>query len=140
MPADRRNEYPLHHSVWEKLLLGILMVICAFGVNPLFSVADYCCRIVDKIPWLRKIKVFVQIIARYSPKELEKLLLLSAVRYLVFSAQYLILLYALGVYICVVAGLFDDQCDLPCDGRGPHHRHRRDRASRAASAFIFSGC
>jgi predicted neutral ceramidase superfamily lipid hydrolase len=50
--------------------------------------------------------VFIQIIARYSPKELEKLLLLSAVRYLVFSAQYLILLYALGVSFVWWQGFF----------------------------------
>ncbi|RPD38752.1 UPF0104 family protein [Chitinophaga barathri] len=80
----------------EKLLLSILTVICVL-VFILYFRLRIIVTLVDKIPWLRKIKVFIQIIARYSPKELEKLLLLSAVRYLVFSAQYLILLYALGV-------------------------------------------
>jgi predicted neutral ceramidase superfamily lipid hydrolase len=52
------------------------------------------------------VKVFIQIIARYSPRELEKLLLLSAIRYVVFTAQYLILLYALGVTFVWWQGFF----------------------------------
>ncbi|WP_346317463.1 lysylphosphatidylglycerol synthase domain-containing protein [Chitinophaga sp. YIM B06452] len=92
-------------EVAEKLLLSILIVICALGLILYFRLRIIV-TLVDKIPWLRKIKVFIQIIARYSPKELEKLLLLSAVRYLVFSAQYLILLYALGVSFVWWQGFF----------------------------------
>ncbi|MBO9152445.1 lysylphosphatidylglycerol synthase domain-containing protein [Chitinophaga sp. GCM10012297] len=89
----------------EKLLLSVLTVICALGLILYFRLRIIV-TLVDKIPWLRKIKVFIQIIARYSPKELEKLLLLSTVRYLVFSAQYLILLYALGVSFVWWQGFF----------------------------------
>ncbi len=91
--------------VKEKLLLGILPFICVLIVILYFRL-EIIVSLFEKIPWLRKAKVFIQIIARYSPKELEKLLLLSALRYLVFSAQYLILLYALGVSFVWWHGFF----------------------------------
>lgn len=92
-------------GITGKLLLGTLIVICALGIILYFRLRVIV-SLVEKIPWLRKIKVFIQIIARYSPAELEKLLLLSTVRYMVFSAQYLILLYALGVSFVWWQGFF----------------------------------
>lgn len=88
----------------EILLLGILIVV-SFLIILLYFRLKIIVAVFDKISWLRRAKVFVQIIARYSPKELEKLLLLSAVRYVVFSAQYLILLYVLGVELVWWQGL-----------------------------------
>lgn len=89
----------------EKLLLAILPVIIVL-VLILYFRLRIIVVIFEKIPWLRKVKVFIQIIARYSPRELEKLLLLSAIRYVVFTAQYLILLYALGVTFVWWQGFF----------------------------------
>ena len=92
-------------NFWEKLLLGILIVICVFIVILYFRL-QIIVAVFEKIPWLRKLKVFIQIIARYSPPQLRKLLLLSTVRYIVFTAQYLILLYALGVTFVWWQGFF----------------------------------
>ncbi len=92
-------------AVREKLLLGFLLVVCTLGFILYFRL-KIIVDLFERIPWLRKAKVFIQIIARYSPRELEKLLLLSAVRYVVFSAQYLILLYALGVSFVWWQGFF----------------------------------
>ena len=92
-------------AVREKLLLAFLLVICTL-VLILYFRLQIIVTLFEKIPWLRKVKVFIQIIARYSPTELRKLLLLSALRYTVFSAQYLILLYALGVSFVWWQGFF----------------------------------
>ncbi len=92
-------------AVREKLLLAFLLVICTL-VFILYFRLQIIVTLFEKIPWLRKVKVFIQIIARYSPTELRKLLLLSALRYTVFSAQYLILLYALGVSFVWWQGFF----------------------------------
>jgi uncharacterized membrane protein YbhN (UPF0104 family) len=81
---------------WEKFLLGLLIVICALIILLYFRL-QIILVIFEKIPFLRKARVFVQIIVRYSSGDLERLLLLSACRYMVFSAQYLILLDSLGV-------------------------------------------
>ena len=81
---------------WEKILLGVLIVICALIILLYFRL-QIILAIFEKIPFLRKASVFVQIIVRYSSGDLERLLVLSACRYMVFSAQYLILLDSLGV-------------------------------------------
>jgi uncharacterized membrane protein YbhN (UPF0104 family) len=81
---------------WEKILFGVLTVVCGLIILLYFRL-QIILAIFEKIPFLRKAKVFVQIIVRYSAGDLERLLLLSALRYIVFSAQYLILLNSLGV-------------------------------------------
>jgi len=83
-------------NFWEKILVGVLIFICLLTILLYFRL-QIIVAIFEKIPFLRKAKVFVQIILRYSTGDLESLLLLSAIRYLVFSAQYLILLDAFGV-------------------------------------------
>nr|WP_262496296.1 flippase-like domain-containing protein [Chitinophaga caeni] len=85
-------------NFWEKILLGVLIMICVLIILLYFRL-QIIVAIFDKVPILRKAKIFVLIIARYSAKDLRKLLLLSTLRYMVFSAQYLILLYALGVTV-----------------------------------------
>jgi hypothetical protein len=81
---------------WQKILLGGLIVICALTIFLYFRL-QIILAIFEKIPILRKARSFVLIIVRYSAGELGHLLLLSAFRYMVFSAQYLILLDTLGV-------------------------------------------
>lgn len=92
-------------GVREKLLLAFLLIICSL-VLILYFRLQIIVTLFERVPWLRKVKVFIQIIARYSPAELRRLLLLSALRYIVFSAQYLILLYALGVSFVWWQGFF----------------------------------
>nr|WP_317165405.1 lysylphosphatidylglycerol synthase domain-containing protein [Chitinophaga tropicalis] len=94
-PLVAENGYFAPHF-WEKILVGVLLVICAL-VLLLYFRLQIILAIFEKIPMLRKARVFVQIIVRYSAGDLERLLVLSALRYMVFSAQYLILLDTLGV-------------------------------------------
>lgn len=82
--------------LWQKILLGVLLVICVLTIMLYFRLQTVL-AIFQKIPMLRKARSFVLIIVRYSAGELGHLLLLSACRYVVFSAQYLILLDTLGV-------------------------------------------
>ncbi|CAL1520592.1 lysylphosphatidylglycerol synthase domain-containing protein [Chitinophaga sp. MM2321] len=89
------NDYAIP-VLWEKILLGMLVVICGLTILLYFRL-EIILAVFEKIPFLRKVKVFVQIIVKYSSGDLRYLLLLSALRYMVFSAQYLILLDALGL-------------------------------------------
>ncbi|MFY0253486.1 lysylphosphatidylglycerol synthase domain-containing protein [Chitinophaga sp. 30R24] len=86
----------LNPSLWQKIILIMLVVICVLTILLYFRL-QIILSVFEKVPFLRKAKVFVQIIVNYTPAELRYLLLLSAIRYIVFSAQYLILLDALGV-------------------------------------------
>lgn len=83
---------------WEKFFVVLLILICIFTIILYFRL-PWIVTLFEKIPRLRKVRIFVAIVARYKPRELSILLLLSVVRYVVFSAQYLILLRALGVEI-----------------------------------------
>ncbi|RAJ85964.1 lysylphosphatidylglycerol synthase-like protein [Chitinophaga dinghuensis] len=94
--APRDGSRYLNPDFWGNLVLGVLVIICALTILLYFRLR-LILAVFEKVRWLRKLSVFVQIIVRYSPAQLRYLLLLSALRYLVFSAQYLILLDALGV-------------------------------------------
>ena len=83
---------------WEKFLLPLLVLVCIFVIILYFRL-QLIVTLFEKIPVLRKVRLFVAIVARYKSRELSILLLLSAIRYVVFSAQYLILLRTLGVEI-----------------------------------------
>lgn len=89
----------------EKLTLGLLILVCA-TILFLYFRLRIIISLVDRVKWLRKVKVFIMVIVRYSPAELRTLLYLSAIRYIVFTAQYLILLYALGVAFVWWEGFF----------------------------------
>jgi uncharacterized membrane protein YbhN (UPF0104 family) len=91
-----RAQHSTGYSIWEKISFGVLLIICGLVILLYFRL-QIILSIFDRIPLLRKARVFVQIIVRYSTADLERLLLLSALRYAVFSAQYLILLDTLGV-------------------------------------------
>ena len=94
-PLVKANGY-FAPNFWEKILLGLLILIGALTILLYFRL-QIIVAIFERIPALRKAKVFVQIITRYTNAELQYLLLLSACRYVVFSAQYLILLDTFGV-------------------------------------------
>ncbi|WP_254640099.1 lysylphosphatidylglycerol synthase domain-containing protein [Chitinophaga sp. GbtcB8] len=94
-PLIKANAY-FSPNFWEKILLGVLMLIGALTIILYFRL-QIVIAIFEKIPVLRKAKVFIQIITRYTSADLQYLLLLSACRYVIFSAQYLILLDTFGV-------------------------------------------
>ncbi|WP_143310705.1 lysylphosphatidylglycerol synthase domain-containing protein [Chitinophaga vietnamensis] len=83
-------------TIWGKILIGALAIICVLIIMLYFRL-EIILSVFKKVRFLRKASVFVQIIGRYSAADLRYLLLLSALRYVVFSAQYLILLDALGM-------------------------------------------
>ncbi|WP_440132696.1 lysylphosphatidylglycerol synthase domain-containing protein [Chitinophaga sancti] len=91
-----RPEQATGYAIWEKISFGVVLIICGLVILLYFRL-QIILSIFERIPLLRKARIFVQIIVRYSNADLEHLLLLSALRYVVFSAQYLILLDTLGV-------------------------------------------
>ncbi|WP_326995108.1 lysylphosphatidylglycerol synthase domain-containing protein [Chitinophaga sp. 212800010-3] len=94
--APAKDNLLLSTAIWQKIVVGALIAICGLTILLYFRL-QIILTVFEKIPFLRKVKVFVQIIVKYSSGELRYLLLLSAFRYIVFSAQYLILLDALGM-------------------------------------------
>lgn len=69
-------------------------------------------RVVDKLPWMERIRFFVQQLEFFEAKELTRILVLSLIRYFVFLLQYLLLLELFEVQanwfdlLCTVSVIF----------------------------------
>lgn len=91
--GNNGNTYP---GIWEKSLLVLLVVIDGITVFLYFRL-EIIVSLFSRVKILRRMRSLVRVISRFSAAELKNLLILSVIRYLVFSAQYLILLQVVGV-------------------------------------------
>lgn len=85
-------------NFWEKIVLFILIAVAAATLFFYFRL-QVIVSIFNRIRILHRFRRYVVVINRFSTATLARLLLLSACRYVVFSAQYLILLRLMGVEI-----------------------------------------
>lgn len=91
-------------DVWEGIgVTAVVVVTCLVVV--LYYHLDWMIRFVLKNRWFRRFDRYLLVIGRFSRPFLSKVLLLSMVRYLVFSAQYLVLLRVMGVEMLWWQGL-----------------------------------
>ncbi|WP_344981701.1 lysylphosphatidylglycerol synthase domain-containing protein [Compostibacter hankyongensis] len=91
-------------GAWKAVLIGV-MVLSAVVTLFLYFRLHLFVTLFERIRALRRLRGYVKVLDRFSKDELGKLLLLSVVRYLVFSLQFLILLWLLGVDILWWQGL-----------------------------------
>ncbi len=94
-PIQTKRENGL---IWEWLFLALAVVLFVMALLLYFHL-DRLTWVFQRIRWLRRFKGFVKIINVFSNSRLLGILGLSAIRYIVFSAQYLILLQALGANV-----------------------------------------
>lgn len=85
-------------DLWKVAFLIIVILLAIAGLMLYFHLSVIV-RVFKRIKWLRRLKVYVRVISRFSDRSLLEVWLFSISRYLVFSAQYLILLNALGANI-----------------------------------------
>jgi hypothetical protein len=81
------------------LLSSLILIYLYFRIE-LFAIWA------DKAKWLRRVIVAIRILKRYSKNDLLILLLLSSVRFCVYSIQFLILINILGASVPWIAGFF----------------------------------
>jgi hypothetical protein len=62
--------------------------------------------IVERVKWLRKYNVYGKLLKRFSSNEQLTILLISLVRYSIYTAQYLILLHWMNVFMPPLQGFF----------------------------------
>ncbi|MBP6455758.1 MAG: flippase-like domain-containing protein [Chitinophagaceae bacterium] len=67
------------------ILIIILLLYVIFNLKVLLN-------FIEKIPYLRRLKVYIEVVSRFDRKVLKKIILLSALRYLVYSTQFYLLL------------------------------------------------
>ncbi len=94
---------PMPH-VWQKVILFAVVLIAAVGLLVYFRLGIVV-TLFQRIRWLRRLRIYALVVTRFSGGLLVQVLLLSALRYLVFSAQYLILLDGVGVQMIWWQGL-----------------------------------
>lgn len=86
----------LQDYLWN-LLIFIFVLATAALVIFLYFRLSLIVSLFERIEWLRRFKKYVVIMADFLRPTLLKVILLSMLRYVVFSAQYLILLEVMGV-------------------------------------------
>ncbi|MBI2283435.1 MAG: flippase-like domain-containing protein [Bacteroidetes bacterium] len=86
--------------------IGMLLFIL------LYFRLSWCVQLLEKVPWIARHKFFVQKLEDFHWKELTRILFLSALRYVVFVTQYVLLLQVFEVHIpwqdavCLIAVMF----------------------------------
>ncbi len=89
------------------LLIGVaaLIIILSCCLVFLYLHIGKIRKYIPNYTWLKEIKKYARVYKFYSRQELNKVLQLSILRYLVFCSQFLLLTYFFGVRIPIVDGL-----------------------------------
>lgn len=90
---------------WIKMLLYITLIV-AMVFSMVFFRLSYLIKIIDKILFFSKYRYFIEVLERFNPKLLLRLLSLSFSRYLVFVIQYILLMKILQVDITFFASFW----------------------------------
>ncbi len=89
--------WAVEQSLFLYILLAASLVMAGIMFYILFHL-DLLVTFCKKIPWLKKISVYIEVIKRYERSTLIKLILYAAARYLVYSTQFFLLLYITHQY------------------------------------------
>lgn len=81
---------------WLWVLFVFSMILCACSTY-LFFHLEKVIQLTERFSFLRKLRIYVEVIHRFHRKQLYQILGLSVLRYMVYSFQFLILLY-----VCLV--------------------------------------
>ncbi len=87
----------------------ILLIACAICTIIIFIVYwrfETWSPLIERIKWLRKYHVYGKLLKRFTSKEQLTILIISIVRYSIYTAQYLILLQWMNVHMPLVQGFF----------------------------------
>ena len=93
---------------FHELIFGIIILISIIAlVLLLFAYYNFevVANVFKKIRLFKRIRPYVDALKLYTPADYSKLLLLSAIRYLVYTAQYLIFLNLFGATLNVTEGI-----------------------------------
>jgi hypothetical protein len=95
----------VHPGFWEKVLLvgsagmTVVLALCYWRFESWLPV-------LSKVKWLQKYKIYGQLMMRFNNKEQLTILGISILRFAVFTAQYLVLLRWMNVYVPATGGFF----------------------------------
>ncbi len=90
---------------WQQLTLAATLLGAA-ALVVLYLRFEQWAVVLERIRWLRRFRTYKYLMKRFSLREQLVILALSLIRFLVFTAQYLTLLYWMNVSFPVVDGFF----------------------------------
>ncbi len=96
-----RNRFP---AAWVDNLM-YLMLACAVLILVFYYNLSLLARILEKIPFIKKYSFFIQKVEDFHWLDLTRILMLSFLRYVVFTAQYLLLLDVFKVAVPAAEGI-----------------------------------
>jgi uncharacterized membrane protein YbhN (UPF0104 family) len=98
---------PQHHLLNNYIYYSIVFIALTLLAGLLFFYFNiYLLNIFFlKVTWLKKAEKYIHVLMRYGSKDLMKILLLSLLRYTVFTYQYYLLLVLLGVQVPFYNGI-----------------------------------
>lgn len=96
--------YNIHYPGRGEMIALIGSVLAIALVSLLYWRFEKWMPLLEKTKWLRRFQTYSQLLKRFSVKEQLTILILSILRFGVYTAQYLILLYWMGIDIPVVEG------------------------------------
>lgn len=98
--------YNLYFSdVLSKTIL-VACAVCTIIIALIYWRFETWLPVVEKIKWLRKYNIYGKLLKRFTVKEQLTILIISLIRYSIYTAQYLILLRWMNVIMPPVEGFF----------------------------------
>ncbi len=94
----------LHSTFYVEWTVIILLVISAILLFVLYFNIRLIENLLERFSFLSKVKIYLKVLLHYSSKELFNVLSLSMLRYVVFTAQYLLLLKIFNIQIPLLEG------------------------------------
>ena len=86
---------------WTIIALLIISVVLLFILYFNISVIE---NLLERISFLNRLKVYLKVLLKYSKAELSRVLLMSVLRYFVFTLQYILLLRVFNIEIPLMEG------------------------------------
>lgn len=85
----------------NNILVFLLLIISVLIIYFYLNINKYS-KYIIKLPYIKRFKKYIDILASYNKSELAKVLFISFVRYLVFVIQFYLLLYVFDVNINII--------------------------------------
>lgn len=88
----------VQHNSWLNVLLGSSVLLCIVLTYIYFNLNLFL-RVTEGVNFFKKIRLYLEVVKRFNQSELMHILLISLGRYLVYTAQLILLMHIFQVHI-----------------------------------------
>jgi hypothetical protein len=98
--------YNIHYPTTFSLFAMVICMIVTIAIGLLFLSFEKWAPAMEKLKWFRRFKIYGQLLKRFSTRQQLTILLISLLRYAIYTAQYLILLKWMNIHLPLFEGFF----------------------------------